>query len=127
MKDSAKRKMLFWCWVPVALFVAWLLYILIINGGLIGNGTFHEHEKVVTMISHNYGGSFVLFMAAFLMGLSVLLYLIVHLARVPHINAGTKLGWIIFLSVFAPFSFPIFYYVEVRNEPENLKLYESIV
>lgn len=113
-------------WVPTVAFVAWLVYILAITGRLVERAEYQQHEKVVTMIAQNYGGSFTLFMIMFLIGLAVLVAFIVHLKKVRTMNGSSKLAWLIFLAVFMPISLPVYYYVEVRHEPDDVPMYASL-
>lgn len=114
------------CWVPNIAFIAWLAYILIITGRLVANATYIEHEKVVTLIARNYGGSFVLFMMMFLIGLAVLVAFVVHLKKVRTMNGATKVAWLVFLAAFMPISLIVYYFVEVRHEPDDVPMYGSL-
>ena len=112
--------------IPSIAFIIWLLYILYIAGHLVGSKEFQQHEKVVTLISQNFGGSGTLFMITFLIGLAVLLAFIVHLKKVRTMNGSSKLAWLVFMAVFMPFSLPVYYFVEVRHEPEDVAMYGSL-
>lgn len=114
------------CWIPNIAFVAWLAYILIITGRLVANEQYLQHEKIVTLIARNYGGSFVLFMIMFLIGLAVLIAFVIHLKKVRTMNGASKLAWLIFLAAFMPISLPVYYYIEVRHEPDDVPMYASL-
>lgn len=124
--NTDKKWMSVMSWVPTVAFVAWLVYILAITGRLVERAEYQQHEKVVTMIAQNYGGSFTLFMIMFLIGLAVLVAFIVHLKKVRTMNGSSKLAWLIFLAVFMPISLPVYYYVEVRHEPDDVPMYASL-
>jgi len=126
MTDARKRKMGIWSLIPAIAFLLWCAYILIVNGRLLENKEGHEHEKVVTLISHNYAGSLVLFLLAFAIGLAVLIYFIMHLVRLKTMNGATKLAWMLFLTAFAPFSFPVFWWIELRQETPETPFYASL-
>lgn len=126
MDEAQKRKMGIWSIIPAIAFLAWCVYILIVNGRLIAEKAGQEHEKVVTLIYHNYAGTLVLFLIAFAIGLAVLIYFAVHITRLKTMNGATKLAWLLFLTAFAPFSFPVFWWVEVRNEPREVPVHPSI-
>jgi hypothetical protein len=113
-------------WIPTAAIVIWWLYIMYITGKLVENAQFHEHEKVVTLIAQNFGGSGTLFMIAFFIGLAVLVSFIVHLKKVRTMNGASKLAWMAFLVVFMPISLPVYYFVEVRHEPDDVPMYGSL-
>jgi hypothetical protein len=126
MNNSDKKWMGPASWIPSIAFVAWLLYTLFITGHLIERQQFHQHEKVVTMIAQNYGGSFTLFMIMFLIGLATLVAFIVHLKKVRTMNGSTKLAWLVFMAVFMPISLPVYYMIEVRHEPDDVPMYASL-
>jgi hypothetical protein len=126
MSDSSKKWMGPVSFIPFIAIAAWAMYIMYATNHLIVNEQYQQHEKVVTMIARNYGGSFVLFMAAFLIGLAVLVSFIVHLKNVRTMNGATKLGWLIFMAVFGPLAFPVYYFVEVRHEPDDVPMYGSL-
>ncbi len=126
MKDTSKRWMGILSFVPIVAIAIWAIYLMVINNRLIDNQQMHQHEKVVTLIFRNYGGSFVLFMLAFLIGLTVLLLFVIHLKKVRTMNGSSKLAWLAFMIIFGPLAFPVYYFVEVRHEPDNVPMYGSL-
>lgn len=126
VKNTDKKWMGIAAWIPVALFVAWLLYTLFITGRLIEREEYFKHEKVVTLIAQNYGGSFTLFMIMFLIGLATLVAFIIHLKKVRTMNGSSKLAWLVFMAVFMPISLPVYYMIEVRHEPDDVPMYASL-
>jgi len=78
------------------------------------------------MIFKNYGGSLVLFMLAFLIGLTVLLIFVIHLKKVRTMNGSSKLAWLAFLIIFGPLAMPVYYFIEVRHEPDDVPMYDSL-
>ena len=56
----------------------------------------------------------------------ILLYFIVHLARLRAMPAGTKLFWMVILITFGAFAFMVFYFAELRSEPTYVNVYPSI-
>ena len=112
--------------IPSIAFGIWLIYILYITGRLVKHEQFQQHEKVVTLIAQNYGGSGTLFMIMFLIGLAVLLAFIVHLKKVRTMNGSSKLAWLVFLAVCMPVSLPVYYFIEVRHEPDDVPMYASL-
>lgn len=114
------------CFVPIIALAAWAIYLVVINGRLIEQKQGQQHEKVVTLIAQNYGGSFALFMVAFLIGLAVLVAFIIHLKKVRTMNGSSKLAWLIFMAVFGPLAFPVYYFIEVRHEPDDVPMYAGL-
>ena len=126
MNNSAKKWMGPVSFIPIIALSAWAGYLMVIIRQLIEHSEAHDHEKVVTLIAQNYGGSFVLFMLAFLIGLAVLVAFIVHLKKVRTMNGSSKLAWLVFMAVFGPLAFPVYYFIEVRHEPDDVPVYGSI-
>lgn len=126
MNNSDKKWMAPVSFIPLIAIVAWGIYLLVVTNRLIENGQFQQHEKVVTLIARNYGGSFFLFMGAFLIGLATLVAFIIHLKKVRTMNGSTKLAWLVFMAIFGPLAFPVYYFVEVRHEPDDVPMYPSL-
>ena len=126
MKDSSKKWMGIVSFIPLIAIVLWGIYLLVINNRLVEEKQMHQHEKVVTLIFNNYGGSFMLFMLAFLIGLAVLVTFIIHLKKVRTMNGSSKLAWLVFMAAFGPLAFPVYYFVEVRHEPDDVPMYAGL-
>ncbi|MEO6832684.1 MAG: hypothetical protein ABI378_09440 [Chitinophagaceae bacterium] len=126
MKRSDKVWMAPLSFVPFIAIVVWAVYLLVVNGRLIEDKQLQEHDRVVTLISQNYSSVLTLFFVAFLIGLAVLIAFVVHLKKVRTMNSSTKLGWLIFMCAFGPLAFPVYYFVEVRHEPDDVAMYSSI-
>lgn len=63
---------------------------------------------------------------AVVLTLAVLLYFIIHIARIKTISAGNKILWIVVLAAFMPLSFPIFWYLQIKTEPEMVDTKEDM-
>jgi len=126
MKASSKKWMGIVSFLPLIAIVLWAIYLLVVNNRLVEEKQMHQHEKVVTLIFNNYGGSFVLFMLAFLIGLAVLVAFIIHLKKVRTMNGSSKLAWLVFMAAFGPLAFPVYYFIEVRHEPEDVPMYAGM-
>jgi hypothetical protein len=126
MTNSDKKWMGPVSFIPLAAITIWWLYIMYITGHLIKRAEFQQHEKVVTLIGQNFGGSGTLFMIAFLIGLAVLVAFVIHLKKVRTMNGDSKLAWLAFMIVFGPLAFPVYYFVEVRHEPDDVPMYHSL-
>lgn len=126
MKESTKKTLGIISWIPLVAFTIWSIYVIVVNKNLVEGKALHMHEKVVEMIYHNYEGVLVGLIIATAIAGAVLLYFIIHLARIRTMNGPTKMGWMVFMVVFGAFAFPYFWYSEIRNEPEDLPMYPSI-
>ena len=112
--------------IPLVAILLWVVYLMSINDRLVEQKQLHQGEKVVTMILHNYGGTFMLFMLAFIIGLAVLVFFVIHLKKVRTMNGSSKLAWVVFMAAFGPLAFPVYYFIEVRHEPEDVPMYATL-
>lgn len=126
MKDTSKRWMGILSFIPLVAILLWAVYILVINNRLVENKEMHQHEKVVSLIFQNYQGTFVLFLLAFMIGLTVLVLFVIHLKKVRTMNGSSKLAWMVFMCAFGPLAFPVYYFIEVRHEPDDVPMYASL-
>jgi hypothetical protein len=81
---------------------------------------------MVTNTIQNYGSVFAGVVLATIVTATILIYFIVHLARLRDMEAQEKIGWIVFMTFLAPIAFIVFWYAELRNEPDNIRVYQSI-
>lgn len=128
MDDKKKRMLGVLSFVPLATFLLFVGYLISISGPLFGErGRYMLHHDVLsTIMSQHYSTLLILSGAAFITGMIMLIYYIVHLARLTHMSAGEKLAWMIFMVTFVGISFPVFWYNEVRHEPEHMPVYPDI-
>ena len=126
MKSSDKTWMAPVSFIPFIAIVIWGIYLMVVNGSLVENKEFQEHDRVVTLLAQNYNGVLTLFFVAFLIGLAVLVLFSIHLKKVRTMNGSSKLGWLIFMCAFGPLAFPVYYFIEVRHEPDDVPMYSSV-
>ena len=126
MDDKKKRAWGFISFLPLLTFTAFAVYFAIICVPLMKAGLLQDHEMLATVMNNHYMALFILLAIAFITGASVLIYFMVHLARIRDMDAGTKLRWMIFMFILGGIAFPIFWYNEIRNEPEYLPIYPDI-
>lgn len=126
MTDAQKRTMSIISWIPLLAFTIGTIYFMYVNGRLVDNKQFEQHDKVVLFAFRNYDQLLTLGAIAGTIGLAVMLYFIVHLARLKNVNDAMKIGWIMFMVFFGAFSFPIFYNRVIKREPEDQPMYDSV-
>lgn len=126
MVNTPKKHGKLLSFIPLISFTLWTIYFLIINKHQIATKTFQDHERVVTDMLHNYGGLFWGLALCCLITTFVMLYFVVHLARLVRLNAAKKIAWMVFMVCFGAFSFPVFYYMELKNEPDEVETYPDI-
>jgi len=113
--------------VPLIAFLAFVGYFIYICQPLIqANTLFVDHEGLATIMAQHYGTLTVLSMLAFFTGIIMLIYYLVHITRLTSMSSGEKLAWMIFMVTFVGISFPIFWFSEIRHEPEHLPIYPDI-
>jgi hypothetical protein len=119
MDKGAKRNMGIISVLPLMAYIAWLIQFVYLH-------SVYPDIKTSAILYDNYDSTLVLFSICFLLTTAVLVYFIVHLARTKLLNPSSKLGWIIFMTFFAPIALPAFWYNEIRNEPERLPVHPNI-
>ena len=96
------------------------------NKELIHSETFENHFAISSNMFEHYPSLLLWLVVAVVIAATVLLYFAIHLARLRSMNAGTKVGWIVFMVLFGAFAFPVFYYLELRKEPNEIDVYPDI-
>lgn len=124
MKESTKKMLGVFSFIPLLAYFLWTIYFIVLSKNL--QTPLHGLEITAITLFHHYDSLAILLSIICTLAAVLLVYDIVHLARVSDIPAGTKIGWIIFLVVFGAFAFPIFWYLEIRRENENTPMYASI-
>lgn len=112
--------------LPLVAFTGWTIYFLYINRVQLHNETFQDHEGVVTTMLAHYDSLLLFLVIAVVLSATVLLYFVLHLARLRSMNSGTKITWIVFMVLFGAFAFPVFWYQELRKEPNEIDVYPDI-
>lgn len=105
--------------LPVLAYIGWLIQFTYLH-------TIYPDVQTSAILYENFNSTLLFFTLCFVLTSVVLVYFVVHLARTKTLNAGTKLGWIIFLTFMAPIAFIAFWYSEIRNEPEHLPIHPDI-
>lgn len=126
MDHKAKNRMGIISFLPLFAYLGWLVHYLIIMRSLISREIMQDHMSMAGLLSQNYNGTLFFFILCFAITSAVLVYFVVHVARLATMAPGTKLGWIIFMTFLAPVAFPVFWYTEIRHEPEQLPMHPDI-
>jgi membrane protein DedA with SNARE-associated domain len=126
MDHTAKRNMCVLAWMPA---IAWgivLIYYLFTLGPVISAAQTEDHKALVTLTADHYNTLFLMGAIAAVISAFVLIYFVVHIARVRTLNGATKMMWILILAALMPISLLLFYYLEIRNERRNLPVHPDI-
>jgi len=126
MDHRMKRRMGVISFLPLFAYIGWLIQYLFIMRSLIAREVMQDHVSMAGLLSENYNGTLFFFILCFALTSAVLIYFVVHIARLATMNSLSKVGWIIFMTFMAPIAFPVFWYTEIRHEPEQLPLHPNI-
>jgi hypothetical protein len=126
MDDRSKQKMGIISYIPLVAFTVCFIYYLFILRPVIAANNLGDHIDLNTQTSLHYDTIFLLLAISGIIAAIVLIYFIIHLARVKHLSSAKKIQWIIVLTAFVPFALPIFWHFEINKEPKVLAIYPDI-
>ena len=125
VEDAKKKaKMAGICFLPSLPFLISLAYYFYILFPLT-----HDHhiaQSAEGIISRNYGTLFTLLAIYATVATGVLIYCVVHLIKIRTLNTPTKMLWVLVLVTFMPLSFVLFWFFQIRREPENMPVNKRI-
>ena len=122
--DKAKMRIGIICFLPVVCFlISFLYYLLLIIPLTHGNPV---PGSIVSITRANYDTLFIMLAASALITAPVFIYCIVLLTRFKHLNAATKILWIISLSVIAPVSSLFFWIFLIKDAAKYIPTHSSI-
>lgn len=125
MDDKKKKTLGILSFIPLFTFLIFAGYLLAITYPYIPQGGIftNNHDAISSAMAQHYGTLLVLSGIAFITGVAMLTYYVIHIARLTNMSAGAKIAWMMFMVVFMGVAFPIFWYQEIRNEPEDLPVH----
>ena len=126
MDKREKRKFSIISWVPMIAWVLVLGYHMLLLRPQIARQNMEDHDGMHTQMAQDFDTLMILYGAAGVITLVVLLIFIVHLLKIRHMTMGNKLAWSVVLAAFVPVSFPIFWYSIIRREPKHLEVNNTI-
>jgi len=126
MKESTKKWLGFFSWIPLGIFTASVIYFMYVARPLLERAQYDQHDKVVYYLSQYYDTMFLWFFAGSVIGMIILIIFVVHLLRLKTMHPATKALWILVMSFTGSFALPLFYYLELKREPEEVPLHPSI-
>lgn len=126
MENTAKKFGKTLSFIPLACFAAWTIYFfIVVQEAVVTSSVFDHFLWVMAMIDH-YTSLAITLGATCTVAAAILIYFTVHIARIKKMPAGEKVAWMVFLVIFGAFSFPVFWYYELRNEPDRIDVHPSI-
>jgi len=126
MENIAKKHGKLLCFAPFVLYSLWTIYFFALVQEEVVTSSISDHFAWVTAMTMNYTSLWISLTIICAITGSILLYFIVHLARLRAMPAGTKLFWMVILTTFGAFAFMVFYFAELRSEPTYVSVYPSI-
>lgn len=126
MENTTKKYGKTLSFLPLICFTLWSTYFFITTHGKVVVSSINEHANWVAAVVSNHNSLLVLLVLTFIITATILIYFTVHIARIKNMGPHQKLGWLVFMVCFGAFSFPVFWYRELRNEPKNIDVYPSI-
>lgn len=114
------------CFLPAVAFFICLLYYILILSPLIAHRQLEDHTAIATYTLRNYDTLFVMLAISAVLSAIVLIYCLVHLTRLKHLNGATKTLWVVVLAALVPVSFILFWALHIRHEPGEMEVYSDI-
>lgn len=122
--EKAKTRIGMICFLPVVCFLICFLYYLLLIIPLTHGSP--EPGSIVGVTRANYDTLFIMLAASAIITAPVFIYCLVLLARFKHLNAATKLMWIILLSVMAPISSMFFWIFMIKDAAKYTPTHPNI-
>jgi len=124
MNDKEKRRMGVICALPAFLFAICLAYYIVLLSPIAR--TPHPIYSAEGITSHHYDTIFAMLAVYACVGAVVLIYCLVHLAKIKVLNTQRKMIWLLLLATFMPVSPIMFWVFQIRKEPKNVPVYPDI-
>jgi hypothetical protein len=126
MDAGQKRRMGLYSFLPLLAFGVAGAYHMLIFKDEVASRDMEDHIALATETARHFTPLAMFYGTATVITLAVLLYFIIHLLRIKHMASGAKLFWAVMLTMFIPFSFPVFWYTMIRKEPKRLEVHRSL-
>lgn len=126
MDPARKKRLGIISFIPLAAFTVALINHLLAFGPVLSHAHMENHLALVTDTALHFTRISIFYGIAAIITLGVLIFFIVHLARLKNLARDYKFFWAVFLTMFAPFSFVVFWYFKIRREPRELEMYASL-
>lgn len=126
MENTAKKYGALLTFGPIAAWGIWTACFLAVTGGQIETSSLWNHFRWLSEILSSYSLLLWTYGICAVLTFAVLLYFVVHIARIKTMGSGDKIVWIMFLSTFLILAFPFFYFMELKKEPNHIEVYPDI-
>ncbi len=126
MKKSTKKLLGFLSWIPLSIFTCSFIQFLYVSRPLMEDRIYDQHEKVNFYLHQYYDSMFWWLCIGSIIGVTILIIYSMHLLRLKTMHPATKALWFIFMAFTGSFALPIFYYFQLKPEPEDVPLHPNI-
>lgn len=126
MENTAKKYGKLLAFTPFILFSLWTIYFFSLVQEEVVTSSISDHFAWVAAMVGSYNSLWISLGVICTITAAILLYFVVHLARLKDMPAGEKIFWMVTLPTFGSFGFIAFWFFELRNQPEKVDVYPSI-
>lgn len=126
MENTAKKHGKLLAFTPIVLFTLWTIYFFTLVQEEVVTSSVANHFAWVTAMVGSYTSLWITLGLVCTISAAILLYFVVHIARLKDMPAGDKVIWMVVLPAFGAFGFMAFWYFELKNEPEKVDVYPGI-
>lgn len=126
MDSSEKKIVRAFSFLPMLSWLATVVYFLFINRDLISSKTFQDHDKVVANIINNFLPFTIILSFAELITGVMIIYYVIHIARLKELEAFNKLLLIIFLVFTGPIAVLVLWSNILNKETKDVPMYPAI-
>jgi len=126
MDNTEKKIVGVFSFLPILAWVATTVYFLIINKDLIAASTFQDHTSVATnIINHFLPFTIILSFAELITGIMIIYY-VVHIAKLKNFDSFTKLLLVIFLVFMGPIAVMVVWFTVINKEAKQEPMYPNL-
>jgi hypothetical protein len=126
MDNTEKKIVGVFSFLPILSWLATIVYFLFINKDLIAAQSFQDHNSVTTnIINHFLPFTIMLSFAELITGIMIIYY-VVHIARLKTFDSFTKLLLIIFLVFTGPIAVMVVWFTVIKKETKQEPMYPDL-
>lgn len=126
MEHSEKKVVGVFSFLPILSWIATVVYFLFINRNVIDTKTFQDHDRVVANIINNFLPFTIMLSFAELITGIMIIYYVVHIAKLKGLEAFNKLLLIVFLVFAGPIAVLVLWFTMLNKEARDVPMYPAI-
>lgn len=101
--------------LPLVLFIGWVIYYMFLMGDFIADKRMEEHMGMAGQTAQNYTSLFVSLALISAFSFGVMVYQIWHVWTQSNLPTGQKVMWVVFMAMFWVFAHPVYWYMHFRK------------